>query len=180
MVNNGKGEWKVRIYVNLLDPHQVHGLRGILLFVCLFVFNQLHISLYPEKARSTQKELSKNLLHGPQANPAWNIGSKKEIVREVARGDKDYLRKSADLKAQTSNCNALVLLTGLITVKLQIFVVRYPFSYFWLETGSYKLIFVLSTASKQNYIEIRWPRDKHKFSSGIKFRTFFKSANARN
>ena len=61
-----------------------------------------------------------------------------------------------------------------ITVKLQIFV-RYPFSYFWLETGSYELIFVLSRASKQKYIEIRWPQDKDKFSSGIKFRTFFKS-----
>ena len=43
------------------------------------------------------------------------------------------------------------------TVKLQIFV-RYSFSYFWLETGSYELIFVLSRASKQNYIEIRWPQ----------------------
>ena len=60
------------------------------------------------------------------------------------------------------------------TVKLQIFV-QYPFSYFWLETGLYELIFVLSRASKQNYIEIRWPQDKNKFSSGIKFRTFFKS-----
>ena len=59
------------------------------------------------------------------------------------------------------------------TVKLQIFV-RYPFLYFWLETGSYELIFVLLRASKQNYIEIRWPQD-NKFSSGIKFRTFFKS-----
>ena len=39
-------------------------------------------------------------------------------------------------------------------VKLQIFV-RYPFSYFWLETGSYELTFVLSRATKQNYIEIR-------------------------
>ena len=65
------------------------------------------------------------------------------------------------------------------TVKLQIFI-RYPFSYFRLETGSYKLNFVLSRASKQNYIEIRWPRDKNKFSSGIKFRTFFKSTKVRN
>ena len=31
--------------------------------------------------------------------------------------------------------------------------VRYPFSYFWLETGSYELIFVHSRASKQSYIE---------------------------
>ena len=54
-----------------------------------------------------------------------------------------------------------------ITVKLQIFV-RYPFSYFWLETGSYELIFALSRASKQNYIEIRGPQNKNKFSSGIK------------
>ena len=65
------------------------------------------------------------------------------------------------------------------TVKLQIFV-RYPFSYFWLETGSYELIFVLSRASKQNYIEIRWPQDKNKFSSGIKFRTFSKVRKVRN
>ena len=61
-----------------------------------------------------------------------------------------------------------------VTVKLQIFV-RYPFSYFCLESGSYELIFVLSRASKQNYIEIRWPQDENKFSSDIKFRTFFKS-----
>ena len=65
------------------------------------------------------------------------------------------------------------------TVKLQIFV-RYPFSYFGLETGSYELIFVLLRDSKQNYIEIRWPQDKNKFSSGIKFRTFFKSTKVRN
>ena len=66
-----------------------------------------------------------------------------------------------------------------VTVKLQMSV-RYPFSYFCLETGSYELIFVLSRASKQNYIEIRWPQDKNKFSSDIKFRTFFKSTKVRN
>ena len=60
------------------------------------------------------------------------------------------------------------------TVKLHIFV-RYPFSYFGLETGSYELTFVLSRASKHNNIEIRWPQDRNKFSSSIKFRTFFKS-----
>ena len=62
---------------------------------------------------------------------------------------------------------------------VQIFV-RYPFSYFRLETGSYELIFVLSRALKQNYIEIQWPQDKNKFSSGFKFRTFFKSTKVRN
>ena len=60
---------------------------------------------------------------------------------------------------------------SLCTVKLQFFV-RYPFSYFWLETGSYEGIFVLSRASKQNYIEIWGPQNKNKFSSSIKFRTF--------
>ena len=60
------------------------------------------------------------------------------------------------------------------TVKFQIFV-RYPFSHFWLETGSYELIFVLLRALNQNNIEIRWPQDKNIFSSGIKFRTFFES-----
>ena len=58
------------------------------------------------------------------------------------------------------------------SVKSQIFV-RYPFSYFWLETGSHKLIFVLLRASKQNYIEIRGPHDKKKFPYSIKFSTFF-------
>ena len=81
------------------------------------------------------------------------------------------------------NCNhrnfqTSILYSSCNTVKLQIFV-RYPFSYFWLETGSYELIFVLSRALKQNYIEIRWPQDKNKFSSGIKFRTFFKSTKVR-
>ena len=33
--------------------------------------------------------------------------------------------------------------------KFQLFA-RYPFSYFWLETGSYELIFLLSRASKQS------------------------------
>ena len=59
------------------------------------------------------------------------------------------------------------------TVKLQTFV-RYPFSYFWLETGSYQLIFVLSRASKQNYIEIRWPQDKKNFYPVLNFHFFQK------
>ena len=33
------------------------------------------------------------------------IGNRKEIVREVARGDKPYLRKSTDRKAQISPLN---------------------------------------------------------------------------
>ena len=88
------------------------------------------------------------------------------------------------------NCNVLLPILSvqnlqrhdqffMVTVKLQIFV-RYPFSYFWLETGSYELIFVLSRASRQNYIEIRWPEDKNKISSGVKFRTFFKSTKVGN
>ena len=60
-----------------------------------------------------------------------------------------------------------------LTVKLQIFV-RYPFSYFWLETGSYELIFVLSRASKQNCIEIRWPQDKINFHPVLNFALFSK------
>ena len=40
------------------------------------------------------------------------IGKKKETVREVARGNKPYLRKSTDRKAQIRK--AFVLLTGLI------------------------------------------------------------------
>ena len=42
----------------------------------------------------------------------WSI--EKEIVREVARGNKHYLRKSADRKAQISN--GLIKLSGLICV----------------------------------------------------------------
>ena len=66
-----------------------------------------------------------------------------------------------------------------LTVKVTNFV-RFLFSYFWLETGSYELIFVLSRASKQNYIEVRWPQDENKFSSGITSRTLFKSTKVRN
>ena len=40
------------------------------------------------------------------------IGNRKEIVREVARGDKPYLRKSTDRKAQTRK--AFVQFSGLI------------------------------------------------------------------
>ena len=91
--------------------------------------------------------------------------------------------KECEFNKQThgiaANCICSTMGLEARTVKLQIFV-RYPFSYFWLETGSYELIFVLSRASKQNYIEIRWPQDKNKFSSGIKFRTFFKSTKVRN
>ena len=56
------------------------------------------------------------------------------------------------------------------TVKLQIFV-RYLFSYFRLETGSYVLIFVLSGVCEEND-EIQWLQSKKKFSYDIKFRTF--------
>ena len=59
------------------------------------------------------------------------------------------------------------------TVKLQIFV-RYQFSYFWLETGLYELIFVLSRASKQNFIEIQWPQDKITFHPVLNFVLFSK------
>ena len=48
------------------------------------------------------------------------------------------------------------------TVKLQIFV-RYLFSYFWLETGSYELIFVRLRASQQNHIEIRGSQNNKNF-----------------
>ena len=47
------------------------------------------------------------------------------------------------------------------TVKLQIFV-RYPFSYFWLETGPYKLIFVLSRP--QNKITLKFDGLKTKIN----------------
>ena len=59
------------------------------------------------------------------------------------------------------------------TVKLQIFV-RYLFSYFRLETGSYVLIFVLSRVCEENDVEIQWLQRKKKFSYNIKFRTFQK------
>ena len=63
-------------------------------------------------------------------------------------------------------------------LKSQIFV-RYTFSYFWLETGWRELILVHLRASKQNYIEIRGPTKKKKFSSGIEFSTFFKNTKVR-
>ena len=64
------------------------------------------------------------------------------------------------------------------TVKSQIFV-RHPFSYCWLETGSYGQVFVLSRASKYNHIEVWGPQNKKEFSYGIKFSTifFFKCEN---
>ena len=64
------------------------------------------------------------------------------------------------------------------TVKLQIFV-RYLFSYFRLETGSYVLIFVLPRVCEENYVEIQWLQSKKKFSYDIKFRTFSKVRNVR-
>ena len=64
------------------------------------------------------------------------------------------------------------------TVKVQIFV-RYLFSYFWLETGSYALIFVLSRVCEENDVEIQWLQSKKKFSYNIKFRTFSKVRNVR-
>ena len=64
------------------------------------------------------------------------------------------------------------------TVKLQIFV-RYLFSYFRLETGSYVLIFVLSRVCEENDVEIQWLQSKKKFSYDIKFRTFSKVRNVR-
>ena len=64
------------------------------------------------------------------------------------------------------------------TVKLQIFV-RYLFSYFRLETGSYVLIFVLSRVCEEYDVEIQWLQSKKKFSYDIKFRTFSKVRNVR-
>ena len=64
------------------------------------------------------------------------------------------------------------------TVKLQIFV-RYLFSYFRLETGSYVLIFVLSRVCEENDVEIQWLQSKNKFSYDINFRTFSKVRNVR-
>ena len=66
------------------------------------------------------------------------------------------------------------------TVKLQIFV-RYLFSYFRLETGSYilNIIFVLSRVCEENDIEIQWLQSKKKFSYDIKFCTFSKVRNVR-
>ena len=48
------------------------------------------------------------------------------------------------------------------TVKLQTFV-RYPFSYFWLVTGSYELIFVLSRVCEENDVESQWLQSKKNF-----------------
>ena len=62
---------------------------------------------------------------------------------------------------------------ALLTVKLQIFV-RYLFSYFRLETGSYVLIFVLSRVCEENDVEIQWLQSKKKFSYDIKFVFFQK------
>ena len=47
------------------------------------------------------------------------------------------------------------------TAKLQIFV-RYLFSYFRLETGSYVLIFVLSRVCEENDVENQWLQIKQK------------------
>ena len=60
--------------------------------------------------------------------------------------------------------------TSYNTVKLQIFV-RYLFSYFRLETGSYVLIFILLRVFEENDVEIQWLQSKKK----IFIRTFFKS-----
>ena len=59
------------------------------------------------------------------------------------------------------------------TVKLQIFV-RYLFSYFRLETGSYVLIFVLLRVCEKNDVETQWLQSKKKFSYGINFVLFQK------
>ena len=64
------------------------------------------------------------------------------------------------------------------TVKLQIFV-RYLFSYFRLETGSYVLIFVLLRVCEENDVEIQWLQSRKNLSYDIKFRTFSKVRNVR-
>ena len=58
-----------------------------------------------------------------------------------------------------------------ISVNSQIFV-RYPFSYFWLETGSCQLIFVILRAPQIRItLKFQWPRSKKKFFTVL----FFKS-----
>ena len=68
---------------------------------------------------------------------------------------------------KVKNLNTLIA-SAITTVKLQTFA-RYTFSNFRLETGSYELIFVLSRALKQNYIEIRWAQDKIIFHPVLNF-----------
>ena len=83
--------------------------------------------IYP--SYGTQAQRVKELILMNVANVSWK---------------KSSLRKSCNSIA----CYGVPIKTNnKYWVKLQIFV-RYPFSYFWLETGSYELIFVLSKASK--------------------------------
>ena len=59
------------------------------------------------------------------------------------------------------------------TVKLQIFV-WYPFSYFWLETCSYELIFVLLRASKQMTVKFDGVKAKRIFHAVLNLVLFSK------
>ena len=79
-------------------------------------------------------------------------------------------------KALERSCPKLFLVGVLDTVKSQIFV-RYPFSYFWLESSLYKLIFVLSRASTQNDIEIQGLGAKRNVHTVLNFVLFSKVQN---
>ena len=76
-------------------------------------------TLFKKKSGIACVALVKAFAEGKCKRPAQRIlipqtfqGNRKEIVREVARGDEHYLRKSADRKAQISN--ALVQISELI------------------------------------------------------------------
>ena len=97
--------------------------------------------------------------------------------RPIFVPDETWIKKSGFVSALILPWKPLWISVRL-TVKSQIFV-RYPFSYFWLETGSFELIFIVSRASKQNDAEIREPRSKKKVSYDINFCTFFKSTKVR-
>ena len=112
--------------------------------------------------------------------PNYGPSTSKRYRKPVTTGntvifncEKRNFRRSSDLAEAK-----IYLFAVLVTVKLQIFV-RYLFSYFRLETGSYVLIFVLSRVCEENDVEIQWLQSKKKFSYDIKFRTFSKVRNVR-
>ena len=101
--------WSIEVRVRgptLPATRSNHQVVSRLYFTVTTAYNRTILS---GTAASAQYTMAKAALH---LNTKKILEIEKEIVREVARGDKPYMRKSADRKAQIRK--ALVSLTGLI------------------------------------------------------------------
>ena len=171
---NPRNDQKLKSRANQGGPALRHECGAKTAFLTKMTLRSLHYVPFQTVLRSNEKTNEKNELEIPTDH--WETHQCQVwFTATMAGGQLDLLRNASVLAGCAWNRWKLVE----STVKLQIFV-RYLFSYFRLETGSYVLIFVPSRVCEEKDVEIQWLQSKKKFSYDIKFRTFSKVRNVRN